>query len=191
MLKLFGTEQVFQFKGAYEHQIKLTLFPHRPLPAQHVVVLPFYQDQLVLTQHKERGIEWPGGKVEKAELPLSAAIRELYEETGGQAQAMWFIGQYEVTPAGVSQSMKLNQSENRAQEKEFLAQGPQLPFVKNIYVAMVQNMEKHHSGSDTLGYTLVPIDIIPTEGAGFSPLILDPVFDIVRREVVLNQLRHS
>ena len=33
----------------------------------HVLAIPLYQSQLLFTHHKLRGIEFPGGKVEKGE----------------------------------------------------------------------------------------------------------------------------
>ena len=37
--------------------------------------IPVYNDQLLFTQHKIRGIEFPGGKVEKGETPSEAVLR--------------------------------------------------------------------------------------------------------------------
>ncbi|ULG71422.1 NUDIX domain-containing protein [Macrococcus brunensis] len=48
----------------------------------HVLIIPFVDNQYLLTKHKERGIEFPGGKREKGESSIEAAHRELFEETG-------------------------------------------------------------------------------------------------------------
>ncbi|GAA0367257.1 NUDIX domain-containing protein [Bacillus horti] len=164
-LKISGTEHSFQFKGAYDHQIKLTLFPKAPLPAGHVVVLAFYQDQLLFTKHKKRGLEWPGGKVEPNEQPVEAAIRELYEETGGLTSEIYLVGQYEVS-------------------------SPDTSFMKNVYVCHVQSIETH-TGIDTEGAILLPIDVEPSVSKGFSALVLDPVFEHVLRSVVINPAPNS
>jgi 8-oxo-dGTP diphosphatase len=56
---------------------------------------------LLVRQHavllvKERGGPWflPGGEVGHGELAMSAAIRELYEETGAEASAAAFLWQH-------------------------------------------------------------------------------------------------
>src|SRR5699024_8983481 len=49
--------------------------------ATHVLTIPIYTNKLLFTQHKKRGIEFPGGKVEVNETSQEAAIRELHEET--------------------------------------------------------------------------------------------------------------
>ncbi|MCE5091148.1 nucleoside triphosphatase YtkD [Staphylococcus devriesei] len=63
----------------------------------HVLAIPIFHNQLLFTQHKIRGIEFPGGKVEQGEESRHAIERELYEETGGIAQDVHYIAQYEVS----------------------------------------------------------------------------------------------
>lgn len=50
---------------------------------KYVVVLSEYQGKLLLSRHKERTTwETQGGHIEPGEMPLEAAKRELYEESG-------------------------------------------------------------------------------------------------------------
>lgn len=50
---------------------------------KYVVVLSFYDGQIVLSRHKDRTTwETQGGHIEPGETPLEAARRELYEESG-------------------------------------------------------------------------------------------------------------
>lgn len=155
-----GEEQKYRFIGAYNHLIELTLYPNYIKEAEHVVVLPFYENQLLLTKHKTRGFEWPGGKVEKNETPFQAGIRELKEETGGHASSMWLVGQYKVW----------NESNQY--------------FMKNIYVATVERIDDTHHGIDTDGPQLFSLEIDPSCEVGFSPLITDQVFSYVRKSVL-------
>ncbi|MDR5621760.1 nucleoside triphosphatase YtkD [Staphylococcus haemolyticus] len=62
----------------------------------HVLAIPLYQSQLLFTHHKLRGIEFPGGKVEKGEESIQAIKRELFEETGGIPETIDYIAQYQV-----------------------------------------------------------------------------------------------
>ena len=49
----------------------------------YVVILSFYQGQLVLSRHKQRTTwETQGGHIEPGETPQEAAARELVEESG-------------------------------------------------------------------------------------------------------------
>ena len=49
-----------------DNRVTLTYKNHTNVPnGNHVLSIPVYNDQLLFTQHKIRGIEFPGGKVEK------------------------------------------------------------------------------------------------------------------------------
>jgi 8-oxo-dGTP diphosphatase len=63
---------------------------------KHVLILSKYKNGWVLTKHKERGLEFPGGKVERGETLEEAATREVFEETGGVLKQLMKIGHYEV-----------------------------------------------------------------------------------------------
>ena len=62
----------------------------------HILAIPLYKNQLLFTQHKMRGIEFPGGKVEEGEQSIQAIKRELFEETGGIPETIDYIAQYQV-----------------------------------------------------------------------------------------------
>ncbi|MDQ7862293.1 NUDIX domain-containing protein [Peribacillus frigoritolerans] len=55
-------------------------------------VLSRYKGRWVLTKHRERGFEFPGGKREAGESIEETAIREVYEETGGLVGQLQFFG---------------------------------------------------------------------------------------------------
>lgn len=82
------------YHDVFGNEVKLTFDPEKFLEAKHVLILPFYKDQLVFTRHRIRGIELPGGKVEMEETPLAAAVREVYEEIGASLSEIKQIGQY-------------------------------------------------------------------------------------------------
>ena len=64
---------------------------------KHVWVICKLNGNWLLTRHEDRGIEFPGGKVEEGETADEAAVREVYEETGGVVETLLKIGQYKVT----------------------------------------------------------------------------------------------
>ena len=51
------------------------------LEPKHVLILVQHNNKWLCTVHKERGVEFPGGKMEQGESLVAAAIREVYEET--------------------------------------------------------------------------------------------------------------
>lgn len=67
-----------------------------PFESRHVLVICRYQGKWVLTRHNERGLEFPGGKVEAGESLQEAAKREVYEETGAHAKELEWFAEYVV-----------------------------------------------------------------------------------------------
>lgn len=93
----------------------------------HVLAIPIFQNQLLFTKHSKRGIEFPGGKVEINETSQQAIARELYEETGGKIEALYYIAQYQVHTFDKSL------------------------FKKDVYVIKVKSIEHKHDYLETEG----------------------------------------
>ncbi|MCL7747890.1 RNA deprotection pyrophosphohydrolase [Halalkalibacter alkaliphilus] len=88
---------MYQFQDQNDCQVRLTFEePGFVKNAKHIWVVCRYNGSWLLTRHKMRGLEFPGGKVEKGETLVDAAKREVREETGAEIEALHFIGQYEV-----------------------------------------------------------------------------------------------
>lgn len=81
----------------FNHKIDLVFKNHNDIPnGEHVLTIPNIDGNYLLTQHKKRGIEFPGGKKEPGESSEQAVKRELYEETGATVKKLEYIAQYTV-----------------------------------------------------------------------------------------------
>lgn len=89
------------FYDFYHNPVKLSFEDHPfSKSPKHVWVICRYEDQWLLTKHKDRGLEFPGGKVEEGESAEDAAFREVKEETGAQIDDLTYVGQYFVEGKG-------------------------------------------------------------------------------------------
>ncbi|TMN23766.1 RNA deprotection pyrophosphohydrolase [Lentibacillus cibarius] len=92
---------MYIFKDFYRNEVKLSFNDHPfSKDPKHVLVICTHKNKWLLTKHKDRGLEFPGGKVEENEGARDAAIREVREETGGVIDSIRYIGQYVVAGKG-------------------------------------------------------------------------------------------
>src|SRR5699024_9134910 len=96
---------------------------------KHVFIICTYQNKWLLTKHSDRGLEFPGGKVEEGETAEMAAKREVMEETGGKVNKLTYIGQYKVY-------------------------GKSETIIKNIYKAEIDSLEEQDTYYETDGPVL-------------------------------------
>lgn len=75
---------------------KVTLAFEENDSARHVLAICKFDDKYLMTDHKMRGIEFPGGKVELDETREGAVHREVFEETGASIEKLKYIGYYTV-----------------------------------------------------------------------------------------------
>ena len=92
----------------------------------HVLAIPVYNSQLLFTHHQQRGIEFPGGKVEINEQSKEAVIRELYERGCNRKIYLLFC----------TVSYKTEHGE---------------PFIKDVYFVEVSHLEYVDTYYETLG----------------------------------------
>lgn len=154
---------IHTFHGALPDQvIHLTFDTNLFTHPDAVLIFPFYKGQLLLTRHMKRGWELPGGKMEENEWPIHAAIRELFEETGAETEAVETIAQYKILERDRQST-------------------------KQIYVARVANLHPRPTGYETDSCRLfqVPppfIEII--SDTGFSELMKDQVYPITLKFIL-------
>jgi len=125
----------YEFTDFYKNNV-LFSFKDHPYSKEpkHVLTICKYEDKWLLTKHKSRGLEFPGGNVEPGEFPKDAAIREVLEETGGIVEDIRYIGQYNVA-------------------------GKRERIIKNVYFAKIKELQSQPSYFETEGPVL--IDQIP------------------------------
>lgn len=143
---------MFTFIDHYKNTVLLSFQDH-PFSKhpKHVWVICRYMDQWLLTSHSRRGLEFPGGKVERGETPEEAAIREVMEETGGSVESLQYIGQYKVA-------------------------GKEKVIIKNIYFAEISSIQRQKTYYETNGPVLLPFlpDDVTTDSR-FSFIMKDDV----------------
>ncbi|MED3648037.1 nucleoside triphosphatase YtkD [Halalkalibacterium halodurans] len=151
------------FNDYYGYPVRLA-FDSTPfsINPRHVWVICHMDGQWLLTNHKKRGLEFPGGKVEHGETPEAAAIREVKEETGATVRSLTFLGQYEVTL-------------------------PSERIVKNIYAADVQVLSNRNSYYETNGPVKIAelpeaIEKDPSFSFIMKDLVLRKTLDYLKRK---------
>jgi 8-oxo-dGTP diphosphatase len=101
----------------------------------HIFVICRMDRQWLLTDHKNRGWEFPGGKRESGETAQQAAVREVMEETGGKVSSLHFVGEYQV-------------------------RGTDSCFIKRIYFAPISFCEKKEHYYETNGPVFEERDLL-------------------------------
>ncbi|MDX8291791.1 nucleoside triphosphatase YtkD [Metabacillus indicus] len=129
---------MFRFKDYYHNEVHLS-FEEHPFSEKpkHVWVICRYGNRWLLTIHRDRGYEFPGGKVEKGENPSDAALREVKEETGASVSKLHYVGQYKVL-------------------------GKEKTIIKNIYYAEISEIIPQADYLETEGpilFETLPADI--------------------------------
>lgn len=131
-------------------------FGKRP---EHVLVICRDQNAWLLTKHRHRGVECPGGKKEPGETIEEAAKREVAEETGAVVSALYFIGEYCVYV-------------------------PEKPFVKAVFFAHIKAIEKKKNYLETDGPYYETGDLSRVRfQEGYSFLMKDKMISYALNEV--------
>jgi 8-oxo-dGTP diphosphatase len=128
-------------------------FEERSFPeeAKHVLVITQFGEDWLLTNHKKRGLEFPGGKMEQGETLEEAARREVYEETGAVLSKLIRLGEYRV-------------------------EDPNETFVKAVFWGIVNHMENKPDYLETKGPSVIKGDILNLRfGNEYSFIMKDEV----------------
>ncbi|MEH7745523.1 nucleoside triphosphatase YtkD, partial [Neobacillus drentensis] len=121
--------------------------------AKHVLVICQQGDEWLLTNHKKRGLEFPGGKSESGESLEEAARREVFEETGAILAELRFLAEYKISE-------------------------PNRSFVKIVFWGKVKRIEKTSGYYETNGPVLVHGDILSQRfGDTYSFIMKDQVVE--------------
>jgi len=146
----------YTFDGAYPNQrVRLTFDPAQFADPDCVLVFAYHHGQLLLTRHKQRGWEVPGGTREPGELPLQTVMREMQEETGAELDAVEPLGQYVIEQLDSAR------------------------MVKTIYVARIRALHPLPTGFETAEIRLMqeaPAWEVVQADPTYSPLLKDDVY---------------
>ncbi|MBF2574385.1 nucleoside triphosphatase YtkD [Listeria welshimeri] len=99
-----------------------------------VLIIPKTKDGWLFTEHKIRGLEFPGGKGEHGETNLDAAKRELMEETGAISDEFHFVADY-------------------------LVESKERTFTKRVYTAKVLSIKTQVDYLETKGPVILQGDL--------------------------------
>lgn len=137
---------MYVFNDYYSNEVQLSFDDH-PFSSspKHVWVICRFKNEWLLTKHKERGLEFPGGKVEAGETAAEAAKREVMEETGAVLSSLTYLAQYFVD-------------------------GKSGNVIKNVYFAEVDQLTKQPTYYETEGPVLLenlPSDLASNEEYSF------------------------
>ncbi|UOF90435.1 NUDIX domain-containing protein [Fodinisporobacter ferrooxydans] len=148
-----------EFPGAEGGIVRLSFDPADWVEPNTVLIVPFYHGKILFTKHQHRGWELPGGTREPDEFPIQTTIRELYEETGGEAQAIEWIGQYCLLHP------------NRPE-----------PMIKSIYVADIHRLHPLPQGFETEEIML--LDQLPN----WQSVEIDDAFSYILKDGVYRHI---
>lgn len=95
------------------------------IESKHVLVLAKHNGKWLLTKHPKRGLEFPGGKLEKGETLVEATIRETKEETNVDIENLEWLAEYMVLD--------------------------NIPFCKTVYIAKVGYINEERTSFETEG----------------------------------------
>lgn len=120
-----------EFTDVNGHKVQFLFEPSSfPEEVGHVLVICKYENKWLLTNHKTRGWEFPGGKVEIGESLEAAACREVWEETGASIKELTPLGSYKVTDS-----------------KGF--------FIKKVFFGIIKGLERKTNYLETNGPLLI------------------------------------
>lgn len=104
-----------------------------------VVILPLLDDNTIVLIRVRRYavgaslLELPAGTLEKGELPINTAGRELVEETGYLANRMQPLGVFYTSPGILSEQMYAFVATDLEQQEQALEEGEEIELVPTPY----------------------------------------------------------
>ncbi|WP_301107626.1 NUDIX domain-containing protein [Sporosarcina sp.] len=117
---------MLKFEDLQGADVELTFGPNQhQIESRHVLVVIKYEGRWLLTKHRIRGFEFPGGKAEPGESIEQAAIRETFEETGVTIENVRSFAEYVVFTAP--------------------------PFCKAVFTGDIVGIDHHHKLLETEG----------------------------------------